>query len=117
MHPAHHHPQRCLCLRVSLPRGKYCQAQSPLGYPKINVIPKVATGQLPYAHRSNDHSVTVDIMRGIKPNKGVSLAIHGMELKCVKSFWAMLDRCWDDQGPLRPSMREMLNFLENMVVS
>ncbi|KAF5350134.1 hypothetical protein D9756_009091 [Leucocoprinus leucothites] len=38
-----------------------------------SVCLEVATGQLPYAHRSNDHSVTVDILRGIKPTRGVSL--------------------------------------------
>lgn len=87
------------------------------GTDKAETLLEVATGQLPYAHRSNDHSVTVDIMRGIKPTGGVSLVIQGMALRCVDSFWAMLDRCWHDQGPLRPSMHEMLDFLESMVLS
>ncbi|KAF9449236.1 kinase-like protein [Macrolepiota fuliginosa MF-IS2] len=86
-------------------------------YAYASVCLEVATGQLPYAHRSNDHSVTIDIMRGIKPTRGVSLAIHGMQLKCVESFWALLDRCWDDQGTLRPSMREILGLLESLIVA
>ncbi|KXN83259.1 putative serine/threonine-protein kinase drkD [Leucoagaricus sp. SymC.cos] len=78
---------------------------------------EVATGQLPYAHRSNDHSVTVDIMRGIKPTRGVSLVVQGMTLRSVTSFWVMLDRCWNEEGALRPSMPEMVSFLEGMAVA
>lgn len=83
-------------------------------YAFASVCLEVATGQLPYAGRSNDHSVTVDIIRGIKPTRGVALELIGMKLTCAESFWAILDRCWNQHGPLRPTMPEMLAFLEGM---
>ncbi|KAF5347225.1 hypothetical protein D9758_011080 [Tetrapyrgos nigripes] len=39
-------------------------------YAFASVCLEVATGQLPYPHRSNDHAVTVDILRGVGPSRG-----------------------------------------------
>lgn len=86
-------------------------------YAFASICLEVGTGQVPYADRSNDYSVTVAILRGVKPTRGLALEIHSMPLKCVETFWAMLDRCWNDHAPLRPSMVEMLAFLDSMVIS
>ena len=75
------------------------------------VCMQVATGQLPYPHRTNDHAVTVDIIRGVKPARGASCLV---QVKNVDVFWDTLDRCWDSIDYLRPSMREMLTLLEAM---
>ena len=72
---------------------------------------QVATGQLPYPHRTNDHAVTVDIIRGVKPARGACCLV---QVKNVDVFWDTLDRCWDSIDYLRPSMREMLTLLEAM---
>ncbi|KAK7460514.1 hypothetical protein VKT23_009234 [Stygiomarasmius scandens] len=39
-------------------------------YAFASVCLEIATGQLPYPHRTNDHAVTVDILRGIGPARG-----------------------------------------------
>ena len=75
------------------------------------VCVQVATGQLPYPHRTNDHAVTVDIIRGVKPARGACCLV---QVKNVDVFWDTLDRCWDSIDYLRPSMREMLTLLEAM---
>ena len=72
---------------------------------------QVATGRLPYPHRTNDHAVTVDIIRGVKPARGASCLV---QVKDVDVFWDTLDRCWNSIDYLRPSMREMLMLLEEM---
>jgi serine/threonine protein kinase len=72
---------------------------------------QIATGHIPYPHRSNDHAVTVDIMRGIKPLRG---AICHIPLKDEEAFWTMLDRCWDQAFCLRPPMSEVLRLLTDM---
>ncbi|TFK38492.1 kinase-like domain-containing protein [Crucibulum laeve] len=76
-----------------------------------SVCLEVATGQLPYPHRTNDHAVTVDILRGVKPSRGSCCDI---QLKDAESFWTMLDRCWNFAYALRPPMPEVLALLENM---
>ncbi|KAF9466812.1 kinase-like domain-containing protein [Collybia nuda] len=76
-----------------------------------SVCLEIATGQIPYHHRSNDHAVTVDIIRGIKPSRGATCHI---QLKDEEAFWAMLDRCWDQAYCLRPTMPEILLCLEGL---
>ena len=76
-----------------------------------HVYMQVASGQLPYPHRTNDHAVTVDIIRGVKPARGAYCLV---QVKDVDVFWETLDRCWNSIDYLRPSMREMLMLLEEM---
>lgn len=70
---------------------------------------KVATGQLPFPHRTNDHAVTVDIMRGVRPCRGAS-PCH-IQCNDVDAVWTMLEQCWDPAFQLRPTMSEITNFL------
>lgn len=72
---------------------------------------QVASGQLPYPHRTNDHAITVDIIQGVKPARGAYCLV---QVKDVNVFWDTLDRCWNSIDYLRPSMREMLMLLEEM---
>ncbi|EDR06033.1 uncharacterized protein LACBIDRAFT_302344 [Laccaria bicolor S238N-H82] len=53
-------------------------------YAFASVCLKVATGQLPYPHRTNDHAVTVDIIRGVKPTRGACCLV---QVKNVDVFW------------------------------
>ncbi|KAG5634625.1 hypothetical protein H0H81_001333 [Sphagnurus paluster] len=74
-------------------------------------IVQVATGGLPYPARSNDHAVTVDIIRGVKPSRG---AVFLIRMSDEDGFWETLDRCWNDLPYLRPAMHELLSILEGM---
>ncbi|KIJ94789.1 hypothetical protein K443DRAFT_134619 [Laccaria amethystina LaAM-08-1] len=80
-------------------------------YAFASVCLEVASGQIPYPHRTNDHAVTVDIVQGVKPARGACCLV---QVKDVDIFWDILDRCWNSIGCLRPSMREMLTLLEEM---
>lgn len=80
-------------------------------YAFASVCLEIATGQLPYPHRTNDHAVTVDIMRGVKPSRGAQCLI---QLKNEDAFWTTLDHCWSQACYLRPSMPELLQLLESM---
>lgn len=75
---------------------------------------KIATGELPFPHRTNDYAVTVDIMRGVKPSRGASCHVRCHD---QDAFWAMLDQCWDSAFYLRPSMLEVSSFLHNQTKS
>jgi serine/threonine protein kinase len=74
---------------------------------------EVATGLLPYPHRSNDHAVLVDILRGVRPCRGV---LSNMMIKEEDTFWEMLYRCWDDSRKSRPTMQEILTFLKPLTI-
>ena len=73
--------------------------------------PQVASGNLPYPNRSNDHAVTVDILRGVKPSRGAHCYI---QLKDEDAFWNTLDRCWNEAPFIRPVMKELVQTLESM---
>ena len=75
---------------------------------------KIATGQVPFPNRKNDHAVTVDIMRGIRPSRGASCHI---ECHNEETFWEMLDQCWDPVFHLRPSMSEVTTYLQGQMES
>ncbi|KAG6919677.1 hypothetical protein DXG01_002620 [Tephrocybe rancida] len=64
----------------------------------------VVTGGLPYPHRMNDHAVTVDILRGVKPSRGSHCIIR---LKDEDAFWKTLDNCWNEAPYLRPTMKDL----------
>ncbi|KAF9005051.1 kinase-like domain-containing protein [Cyathus striatus] len=83
-------------------------------YAFASVCLEIVTGQLPYPHRTNDCAVMVDIMRGVKPCRGASCHI---QVKNEEAFWAKLDECWTDAYTLRPTMAQMLQFLESMDMS
>lgn len=80
-------------------------------YAFASVCLEVATGGLPYPARSNDHAVTVDIIRGVKPSRG---AVFLIRMSDEDGFWETLDRCWNDLPYLRPAMHELLSILEGM---
>ncbi|KAF8814539.1 kinase-like protein [Phlegmacium glaucopus] len=80
-------------------------------YAFASVCFEIATGQLPYPNRTNDHAVTVDILRGIKPSRCKTCLLK-LDTRGEDSFWNMLDHCWSDEPSLRPTMSHMLSFLE-----
>ncbi|KAF8063413.1 kinase-like domain-containing protein [Lyophyllum atratum] len=82
-------------------------------YAFASVCLEVATGSLPYPNRTNDHAVTVDILRGVKPSRGAHCHI---QLKDVDAFWKTLDRCWNEAPFLRPAMNELVQILESMAL-
>ncbi|KAG6865015.1 hypothetical protein C0991_005657 [Blastosporella zonata] len=71
---------------------------------------QVATGGLPFPHRSNDHAVTVDILRGIKPSRGTHCLI---KFKDEGAFWNILDDCWNEAPYLRPTMKNLVGTLND----
>ncbi|KAF8814545.1 kinase-like protein [Phlegmacium glaucopus] len=80
-------------------------------YAFASVCLEITTGQLPYPNRTNDHAVTVDILRGIKPSRCKTCLLK-LDTRGEDSFWNMLDHCWSDEPSLRPTMSHMLSFLE-----
>ncbi|KAH7886676.1 kinase-like domain-containing protein [Phlebopus sp. FC_14] len=74
---------------------------------------EVATGALPYSHRKNDHAVTIDIMRGVKPSRGappINVQM-GFAEKQEGVFWDVIHRCWNALPALRPAMSEVKEAL------
>ncbi|KAH7922435.1 kinase-like protein [Leucogyrophana mollusca] len=83
-------------------------------YSFASVCLEVATGQIPYAHRRNDHAVTMDIMRGVKPSRAASSFLNLTDSDS-DLFWGMLDRCWDTDWYMRPGMTEVTEILRGLV--
>ncbi|KAF8623872.1 hypothetical protein AX17_007274 [Amanita inopinata Kibby_2008] len=77
-----------------------------------SVCLEVVTGRLPFPHRSNDHAVLVDILRGVRPCRGAS---RNISIPDENAFWAMLEKCWSESRKCRPSMQEMLAYLRSVM--
>ncbi|KAJ4487809.1 hypothetical protein J3R30DRAFT_3216307, partial [Lentinula aciculospora] len=75
-------------------------------YAFASVCLEIVTGNLPYPHRKNDYSVTVDIIRGVSPARGSDLPFAGETDE--EAFHSILERCWDSESFLRPNMEEVL---------
>ncbi|KZT18153.1 kinase-like protein [Neolentinus lepideus HHB14362 ss-1] len=74
----------------------------------VYAFASVASGQLPFPHRTNDHAVTVDIMRGVKPSRGSRCLVACLD---HDSFWSIVERCWNSSPRLRASMTEVTESL------
>ncbi|KAH9475156.1 Putative serine/threonine-protein kinase/receptor R826 [Psilocybe cubensis] len=85
-------------------------------YAFASICLEIASGQLPYPNRSNDHSVTVDVIRGIKPSR-TSVCLLGLTCDGEEAFWSMLEQCWSVEPASRPTMPHMLSFLEVLEAS
>lgn len=75
--------------------------------PFVDNILQVATGSLPFSHRSNDTAVIFDIMRGVKPSRGCTPMKLQLPEKEVDHFRKLLDRCWSPVPFLRPTMTQI----------
>lgn len=75
---------------------------------------EIATDELPYAHRSNDHAVILDILRSISPRPRRIKPKCKVNVSNPADFWALLDRCWAMPAERRPVMLECLSELERM---
>ncbi|KAJ3549239.1 hypothetical protein NMY22_g962 [Coprinellus aureogranulatus] len=75
---------------------------------------EVATDELPYAHRSNDHAVILDILRSISPRPRNSRSKCKVQVGSTADFWTLLDACWAVPQERRPNMLECLRALERM---
>jgi hypothetical protein len=73
----------------------------------VDSILQVATGCLPFSHRSNDTAVIFDIMRGVKPSRGCTQMKLWLPEKEVDHFRKLLDRCWSPAPFLRPTMTQI----------
>jgi serine/threonine protein kinase len=82
---------------------------------------EILTDQLPFPLRTNDHAVTVDIMRGVKPTRGVSRARVAASSGAGEDgggvLWALLDRCFEQDPLARPGMSGVVMCLEKFVCS
>lgn len=81
-----------------------------------DVFFQLASGQLPYPNRTNDHAVTVDILRGVKPSRSETCLLK-LDTEGEDAFWNMLGQGWNLVPTLRPSMPHMLSFLEVLEAS
>ena len=71
----------------------------------------MATGKLPYAHRTNDPAVIVDVMRGVRPTmEGTSLLM--LDPAGDIAFGDLLRRCWAEDPAARPCMVEVTLLLD-----
>ncbi|GAW01303.1 protein [Lentinula edodes] len=111
-------------------------------YAFASVCLEIVTGDLPYPHRKNDYSVTVDILRGVSPARGSDLSIalkrmfgttpknDGSTLNSSPStslrspadndeeaLRSVLESCWDGQSFMRPNMEEVLVRLNGIGTS
>ncbi|KAJ4487787.1 kinase-like domain-containing protein [Lentinula aciculospora] len=77
-------------------------------YAFASVCLEIVTGNLPYPHRKNDYSVTVDIIRGVSPARGSDLPVALERMFGTDTFHSILERCWDSESFLRPNMEEVL---------
>lgn len=75
---------------------------------------EVATDELPYCHRTNDHAVIIDILRSISPRPRRTQSKCKVNVSNVADFWGLLDRCWVMPAERRPVMLECLRELERM---
>ncbi|KAJ3753589.1 kinase-like domain-containing protein [Lentinula raphanica] len=73
-------------------------------YAFASVCLEIVTGNLPYPHRKNDYSVTVDILRGVSPARGSDLSTA---LERVFNT-TILESCWQQEPLLRPTMEDVL---------
>ncbi|KAF5389817.1 hypothetical protein D9757_003679 [Collybiopsis confluens] len=97
-------------------------------YAFASVCLEIITGSLPYPHRKNDYSVTVDILRGVSPSRGSDFlgAIERMFQTSVpsipsmsrsrESFRTVLESCWDGSPMLRPSMEDVIEYLNGFAL-
>lgn len=71
----------------------------------------MATGKLPYAHRTNDPAVIVDVIRGVRPTmEGTSLL--KLDPAGDIAFGDLLRRCWAEDPAARPCMAEVTLLLD-----
>jgi len=81
----------------------------------VESVLQIATGCLPFSHRSNDTAVLFDIMRGVKPSRGCGPMKLRLPEKEVDNFRNLLDRCWSPAPFLRHTMTEIKQELEAIV--
>ncbi|KAJ7593130.1 kinase-like domain-containing protein [Mycena floridula] len=78
---------------------------------------EIITDALPYPCRTNDSSVTLDIIRGFPPSHGSLLSQGCMEKLRLKNdasrevLISVLDSCWNQYPDLRPTMDKVQKFL------
>ncbi|KAF9265231.1 kinase-like protein [Marasmius fiardii PR-910] len=81
---------------------------------------EVITGQLPYPYRTNDFSVVLDIIQGIKPYQrtmvlsqisALSFRECGSGVTSNELFWNVVEACWDPLPVFRPKMRDVVKSL------
>ncbi|KAF9496946.1 kinase-like protein [Pleurotus eryngii] len=82
-------------------------------YSFASVCFEVVTGKLPFCHRSNDHAVLVDILRGVPPSLGIS-TFSSIKPAAESGLWSLLHRCWDQDPSRRPSMHEAASTLQTL---
>ncbi|KAI0791212.1 hypothetical protein C8Q75DRAFT_805572 [Abortiporus biennis] len=97
---------------------KPCLTKSSDVYAFASVCLEVMTGSVPYSHRTNTHAVTIDKMKGLKPcspGSQIDLSSFGSGYDVIQEdFWKLMDRCWDDEWKMRPSMSEVMSSLVEM---
>ncbi|KLO05503.1 kinase-like protein [Schizopora paradoxa] len=80
-------------------------------YAFASVCLEVLTGHVPYPHRKNDHAVTIDVMRGIKPSRGTTCLV---DVEKTSSLWAIMDLCWDENPLARPNMPRLRDCIDTL---
>ncbi|KAF8962816.1 kinase-like domain-containing protein [Flammula alnicola] len=80
-------------------------------YAFASICLEIASGHLPYPHRSNDHAVTVDILRGVRPARS-DVCLLGLDADGEGAFWGALGQCWSEDPEARPDMPHLVALLE-----
>ncbi|PPQ99375.1 hypothetical protein CVT24_009205 [Panaeolus cyanescens] len=95
-------------------------------YAYASVCLEVATDQLPYAHRMNDHAVTYDLLRGVKPWVNTKVRFCDPKGSCEsllsgfmgedneKKMWVLMKKCWSDVPDERPDMKKVWEFMRGL---
>lgn len=69
------------------------------------IMHTVGTGYIPYYPLCIDHYLTLDIVQGLRPKLSHNIP---------KSFKNLIERCWNAEVNLRPSIHEIYNILLNL---
>ncbi|KAL0064324.1 hypothetical protein AAF712_008770 [Marasmius tenuissimus] len=72
---------------------------------------EVATGSLPYSHRSNDFAVVLDVIQGAKPYQRSEILTTELTEDGQGEFWIAVEACWESIPVLRPKMEVLVKTL------
>ncbi|KII82764.1 hypothetical protein PLICRDRAFT_181064 [Plicaturopsis crispa FD-325 SS-3] len=70
---------------------------------------ELVTGERPFNHLELDAAVSMDIVRGIRPQKP-----HDNDL--ADATWSLFEHCWIEDADRRPNMEDICRSLRRTVL-
>jgi len=66
---------------------------------------EIFSGHPPFDDRAHDHHLILDICKGLRPP---------ILLNMPKDYVEMMKKCWDDDPSKRPTIKELVDFADNI---